>query len=431
MRERFGLPDITGHRRFVTAVGVDALGSGIFMPVAVLYFLNTTTLTLPEVGLVLSFAGAAGFPVILYVGGLVDRLGAKRVLLAANALQAAAYLGYPLARSFGAVLAVTAMAAVGQVSFWAAYSPLVAAISRPGEREMWVGFLGALRNLGFAVGGLASGVAVTIGTLAAYHAVAIANALSYLLALVLLAGVAAPVPVVRTAGRAHAQGWGVVLRDRPYHLLVLTNVGYALCGMALNFAMAVYAVEVLGLPGWVGGGLFVLNTVMVAFGQGLVVRGMTGHRRHHVAMLGNTVYAASFLIFAAVGLLDPGPAVVGVFVAAAVYTMGELLGGPVLSAAALEAAPSHLRGRYFSLYQMSWNVSGIVAPALFAALLAAGRYLVWFALTGIALVAVGMAHVSGRALPSAAQRVTNAAHDEVPDTGSEPHAEATPYPVAD
>jgi len=117
MRERFGLPDITGHRRFVTAVGVDALGSGIFMPVAVLYFLNTTALTLPEVGLVLSFAGAAGFPVILFVGGLVDRLGAKRVLLAANALQAAAYLGYPLARSFGAVLAV----GVGALIFWHAF----------------------------------------------------------------------------------------------------------------------------------------------------------------------------------------------------------------------------------------------------------------------------------------------------------------------
>ena len=36
-----------------------------------------------------------------------------------------------------------------------------------------------MRNVGFAVGGLLSGLAITIGTDAAYEAVVIANAASY------------------------------------------------------------------------------------------------------------------------------------------------------------------------------------------------------------------------------------------------------------
>lgn len=46
--------------------------------------------------------------------------------------------------------------------------------------------------------------------------------------------------------------------------------------------MPVHATTVLGLPGWVTGAVFTINMVMVGFGQGLVVRAMTGAVRWHV-----------------------------------------------------------------------------------------------------------------------------------------------------
>lgn len=409
MSLRFALPDVTGHRRFVTAVAVDALGSGVFMPVSILYFLNTTPLSLPEVGLAMSISGALAVPLILVIGSLVDRVGAKRILLAANALQALALASYLFATQLPTVIAATSLAALGQVAFWASYSPMVAAISRPGEREMWVGFLGALRNLGFAVGGLASGIAVSIGTPAAYHAVVLVNAASYLLALLLLLGVPGPPPSPHPQDRS---GWGLVLRDRPYHALVATNVAYALCALALNVAMPVYAVETLGLPGWVGGAVFVVNTVLIAGGQGLAVGAMTGHRRHRVAQLGFVVYAAGFLVLAGAGLLPAAAAVVLVLLGVVVYSIGELLGGPVLNAAALESAPEHLRGRYFSLYQLSWNAATIIAPAAYTALLAAARPAVWAALIGIAGAGVLLTALAARLLPAAHAVVTNLAEPE-------------------
>ena len=66
---------------------------------------------------------------------------------------------------------------------------MVTLISPPGEREKWFGFLGALRNAGFAIGGVVAGVALTVDATALYYAVALLNAASYVLSLVLLAGV--------------------------------------------------------------------------------------------------------------------------------------------------------------------------------------------------------------------------------------------------
>lgn len=420
MLSRLGFPPVGDHRRFVVAIGVDAIGSGVFMPITVLYFLRTTDVPLEQVGLALSVAAAVALPVVLLVGHLVDRFGAKRILLAANAIQAVGYLAYLTVDGYLGVQLVTTLVATGQAAFWASYSPMVAAITRPGERELWYGFLGALRNVGFAIGGLVAGVAISVGTPAAFRAMVAADAASYLLALVLLLAVPAHdrgPGGAQPAGDADAHaagersgalaGLSIVLRDKPFHALIVANTGYALACLALNYAMPVYAVEILDLPGWVTGAIFTLNTVMVGFGQGLAVRSMTGHRRHRVVAAGNLAFAAGFVLMAAAGMLPVAVAVTGVLVAAAVYTVGELLGGPVLTTVAVDSRPEHLRGRYLAAYQLSWNVASIIEPVGFSWLLARGPLPVWVALTVVALAGVALAPVLGRALPVAAARVTN------------------------
>ena len=271
MLARLGFPSVGEHRRFVTAIGVDAVGSGVFMPVSMLYFLAVTPLTLIEVGLAISIASFVALPAGPIIGALVDRLGAKRILLLGNALQAIGFLAYLVAESFAAVLTWTIVVTLGRTAFWGSYGNIVAAISRPGERERWFGFLGALRNVGFAVGGLASGVAITIGTDFAFGAVVAINAVSYLFAFWLLIAVPEAGP---DRHEALPGTWATVIRDRPYRLLVVAQVGYSLPMMILNFALPVYAVTVLDLPGWITGVVFTVNCIMVGLGQGLVVNAL-------------------------------------------------------------------------------------------------------------------------------------------------------------
>ena len=409
--DRLGFPSVGEHRRFVTAIAVDAVGSGVFMPVCMLYFLVTTDLSLVQVGAAISIASAVALPAGPVLGGIVDRYGAKNVLLAGNALQFLGYAAYLVTDSFLGVTLWTVVVTVGRTAFWGSYGNIVAAISAPGEREKWFGFLGALRNVGFALGGLLSGLAITIGTQGAFAAVVVANAASFALAFVLLLAVP---PTPRAGHRATPGAWGVVLRDRPYRLLWVTQLAFSTSMMVLNFAMPVYATTVLGLPGWVTGAVFTLNTVMVGFGQGLAVRAMTGALRWRVLLLTNAVFAASFVLMLGASWLSTALAVLVVLVGSAVYTVGEMLGGPVHGALSAEAAPEHLRGRYLSLIQLAWNLASTIAPIGFAWLLDRGPDTIWVAMLAVALAGGLLAVRLGTTLPQAARPVTNRAEEPVP-----------------
>lgn len=408
MLTRLGFPAIGQHRRFVTAIAVDAIGTGVFMPISILYFLASTSLSLVHIGLALSIASGLQLPLAPMLGGLVDKVGAKRILLAANLVQAVGFVGYAFAESFGSVLAASAIVQLGQTAFWGSYSPVVATIAEPGERERWFGFLGALRNASFAIGGLVAALAITIGTNSAYTAVVAVNAASYLLAFSLLLSVQSRDEVViPSLSDGSPAGWSQVLCDRPYLLLVATNYSYAMSAMALNIAMPVYITTSLGLPGWVAGAVFTINTVMIGLGQGLVVNAMEGSVRTNIVALGSLLTAASYAVLLIADWTSVAVGVAVVLAGAVVYTGGELVCGPVLTALSTDAAPTHLRGRYVSLYQMSWTVSSTVAPLTLTWLLEQGSSALWGTLAAVALAGVVLSTVLRRAMPLAATAVTN------------------------
>ena len=234
----------------------------------------------------------------------------------------------------------------------------------------------------------------------------VANAASYAVAFLLLLAVPA------TGGGEHEQqpgSWTTVLRDGPYRVLCFAQLAFSTSMMVLNFALPVYATTVLGLPGWVSGAVFTINTIMVGFGQGLAVRAMTGRIRWRILVLANLFFAVSYVVLLGATAVGIALGVVVVLLGSVIYTLGELIGGPVTAAMAAEAAPAHLRGRYLSMIQLAWNVSSTVAPVAFAWLLDRGETRLWFALLALTAVGVAVSSLLGRVLPLADQPVTNVA----------------------
>ena len=143
MIRRLGFPDARHHKALVTGIGIDALGSGVFMPVSMLYFFVTTDLSLVQVVAAISIASAVSIPAGPVFGGLVDAWGAKRVLLLGNLLQFVGFAAYLVTDSFAGLVGWTVVVSVGRTAFWGSYGNIVAAISRPGERERWFGVASA------------------------------------------------------------------------------------------------------------------------------------------------------------------------------------------------------------------------------------------------------------------------------------------------
>jgi MFS family permease len=389
----------------VTAIVADTVGSGLFMPITLLYFLAMTDLSLVQIGSALSLSAILTMPGAFVLGSLVDRFGPRKMMLIGNLVQAAGMLAYLWADSLLAVALWTTLLNLGRQSFWGSFGNVVTAISAPGERELWFGFLQAVRNLGYSVGGVLAGIALQIGTVTAYQAVVVINAVTFVLAFVLLLDV--PDHRVAKAHDAPVEGWGVVLRDRAYLRLVIGQFGFVVGMMVLNFALPVYIAGTIDLPGWVVGAIFTLNTAMVGLGQGLVVRGMTGQVRARMMGVAQLVFVASYALFVVAGWLPVWLGVVVILVGGAVYTFGELTGGPVFSATAAEAAPDHLRGRYLGLFQLSWGIGGAVTPVAFTWLLAHGQATIWWVLALVALVSAAYLQTLPRRLPAAGLRVTN------------------------
>lgn len=392
------------HRRFVAAIVADTVGSGLFMPLTLLYFLAMTDLSLVQIGSAMSVSAVLTMPGAFVIGSLVDRFGPRKMMLAGNLVQAAGMLAYLWADSLLAVALWTALLNVGRQSFWGSFGNVVTAISAPGERELWFGFLQAVRNLGYSIGGVLAGIALQIGTDLAFQTVVVVNAVTFIVAFVLLIDV--PDHRAATPDDAPVEGWGTVLRDGAYLRLVLGQFGFVAGMMVLNFALPVYVAETIDLPGWVVGAIFTLNTAMVGLGQGLVVRRMTGHVRSRMMGLAQVAFVVSYGMFVVAGWLPVWLAVALMLLGAAVYTLGELTGGPVLSATAAEAAPDHLRGRYLGLFQLSWGIGGAITPLAFTWLLDRGPTTLWWVLTLVAIVSATYLQRLPRVLPVAGLRVT-------------------------
>lgn len=416
MRSRLGLPSVRGRLPLVVALTVDALGTGLFLPFSILFFTVTTPLSVAKVGLGISIASALRLPFGPLLGSLVDRTGAYRVLLLSNVVQAIGVTGYLLVGSFAGLVSASFVVLLGNSAFWASYPPLVTQISAPGERERWFGFLGALRNTGFAVGGVLSGVAVSVGGSAGYHLVAAVNATSFAVAALFLLGSRPPdlPPDRRPAGPAIQPGtaaggvWRTVLGDRPYLALAVINVAFATSTLALTVVMPVYAVANLGLPPWLPGAAFSVNCVLVAVGQGPVVVALGGRSRVWSLQLASALVAASAVVMLLASVVPPVAAAAMVVLGVVVFTGGELIDSPVMAALSSEAAPDELRGRYLSVYQLSWNVSSTVGPALLTGLLSLGALPVWAAVALIAIAGwIGIARLAPR-LAAARHRIGTA-----------------------
>lgn len=94
-----------GATRVLAATSfANALGSSLLVTSLVLYFTRVIGLSGGQVALGLTVGGGLGLLVGVPLGHLADTRGARELLIALLVLQAAATLGYVVARSFGAFL---------------------------------------------------------------------------------------------------------------------------------------------------------------------------------------------------------------------------------------------------------------------------------------------------------------------------------------
>ncbi|MET9648785.1 MULTISPECIES: MFS transporter [unclassified Streptomyces] len=405
---KLGIPRLKGHGKFVSASLIDSLGTGLILAFTVVYFARTTPVSLAAIGAAMTLARLLALPTSMIVGPLIDRFTARRTAAWGNLVSVLGYLGFLLAHSVWQIVIVVFLVQVGHTTYWTSSSGLVVLAAPEDRRTTWFGFMTALRNTAMGVGGALAAFAFTLGEGTALHAIVIGNAASYVLAATLLYTwrpapqetshetpqatadvILDAAPEERTAPPEQPRaGYGTVLRDVSYTLLIGVNATMVFAQMLIKVLLAIYIVDALEMPAWTAGTLIVVNAIQVSLTQTLVARKAESSRMTRAVMLAAVLNAAAFVLFAVLYVTPDAVTYVGLFLAMVVFTLGEVIAFPALDTLSVSMAPSTIRGRYLATYQLSWTVGEVVAPGLLTFLLARGEVLPMVFLASLSLLAI-------------------------------------------
>jgi MFS family permease len=288
-----------------------------------------------------------------FSGGLLtDRIGRRNAIAISMITSAALVLLLLEARSLLAVLSVVIVYSFFAELHRPASGALIADLVPPEHRVAAYAFNRLLFNLSFAIG-LALG-----GLLAEEHfrALFIADAAtSVMFGVISLVALPHGTRTTKEQDREIGGARAAILADKGF-LLVLGAILAGGLVYAQGYSTFPLWVRDLGFPERVYGFLQGGNGLLVVvFELGVTAIAMR-HPRTRMIALGVLLTGLGFGGF---GLLLSG---VGMAVAVAVWSFGEMFGSPSTAAFIADRAPAHLRGRYQSTLGITYALAFTIGP---------------------------------------------------------------------
>lgn len=377
-KTHLGFPETQGTYGFLLVWIIDAFGSGLFVPLSILYFQVTANFPLPTIGVILTIATVCTLPVSLITGSLVDRFGARRVTATSQLIQAVGLSGYLFVHTIPVLLVMALLITAGTRMFYAACASLIVEIAAPHERDRWFGLVGAIRNVGSGMGGFLAGLVLAMSNATIYHVLIGICALCYLVAGCLL--LRQPDPRYRVIEKVAPVQYKAILRDHLFLGFLIGNISFPLCAFMLGTALPVYATEVVHAPAWVLGPILALSSVLVISCQTLVVRLLEPYRRTRAIGAAALMWCLSCSLFVLAPIIPRVLLIPYLFLVVAIHALASLLYGPTASALVADLGPASLRGRYLATYEFSIGIASALTPGSFTVLYAVTPALPWIML---------------------------------------------------
>jgi MFS family permease len=251
-------------------------------------------------------------------------------------------------------------------------------------------------NLGMSIGPALGGFLATVS----FHAMFAVDAVTTLLAGTLLAltpwRAFSGVNSEAANRRAPRIGPATILHDRRFLVFLAGVVSVGIVFFQHESALPLYLVQYLHLSPAFYGMLFTINTLLIVGLEVPIITATLHWPNRRSLIIGCVLFAIGF---GALGVIA-SPA--GVIATVVVWTFGEMLLFPAMSAHLAEMAPENRRGAYMGAYSMSLSISLTVGPWMGTQLLASlGPVKVWAVMFALgALAAVLMVFSVPRSHPS-------------------------------
>ncbi len=399
-------------RWLLSTVAVQTLGRGLTLPFTVIYLHEVRGFSLDLAGTLMAFIAVVALAVTGPGGALTDRIGARRVLLVSTTCQMVGCA--VLAFATTPVVAGVAMAFLG-INFgmsWPAFNSLIAAVTTGEQRQQYFGINFALVNLGIGVGGVIGGLYADVSQPHTFTVIFLGDAASMLVPIALLLGPLRGVTGQHEAPEdddASSGSYLAILRNPAViAMTALTFIAVFVGYGQLEAGFPAFARQVGQVSTGVIGIAFAINTAVIVLLQFVVLRRIAGHRRTRVMLVMCAVWALSYVVLGATGVVPDAFAGIGVLTFMGLFALGETMMQPTIPAITNDMAPDHLRGRYNAVNAGAFQAGAIGGPLFAGFVLDRGwssAYVVVL-VAGCGLIAL-LALVVERLIPSAVNGVTD------------------------
>jgi len=402
---------------------VSTVGASMIWPFLMIYVSGKLHLPLTDVAFLLTINAATGFVSSFFIAGpLTDRVGRKGVMVVSLMVNGLYYVLMAQAETLSAFRWLMVLSGAFNPLYRVGGDAMLADLIPPEKRPDAYALLRLSNNVGVAIGPAAGGFIASASYSIAFGLGAVGMC-AYGLLLAILARETLP---ERPASLRPAAGWLAsqsmlvellrgywrIIRDLPFISFTGAFTLNWMTAVLMWVLMGVYAKQNFGVPENQYGWIPTTNAMMVVLFQVLITARTKRYPPLWVMALGALFYALG------AGSVSLAVGYWGFWSAMVIMTLGELILVPTSSTYVANLAPVDMRGRYMSIYGLTWPIAQGIAPVIGGFLNDHyGPVTIWYGGMAIGLFSALAFAVLARCAPGPVS--FQPAHDSLPTTEAE------------
>lgn len=385
---------------------ISTIGASMIWPFLMIYVSKRLNAPMTLAASLLTLNASMGLIASFLGGPLLDRIGRKWIMVFSLAANCAAYIFLGHASIFAQFALLLGITGAVNPLYRSGADTMMADLVSPERRADAYSLMRLSNNLGISVGPLIGGFITSTSYTMAFYCAA-AGMMLYSLLMMLLGKETLPLPsrpsneAVSSSKRETLGGYPAILHDGRFMSFIATFTLVSICAVLMWTIMPVYANRNFQVPENVYKWIPATNAIMVVLFQQLVTQITKRYAPLRALAAGALFYAI------ATGGVALATQFWGFWICMVVMTIGELILAPTSSTYAANLSPADKRGRYMSLYGLTWPVGAGIGP-IFGGLLndLLGPQATWYGGMVVGLIGALIFALLGRRISSSMQGLT-------------------------
>lgn len=339
---------------------IDRLGGFLLYPFFGLYVTERFGVGMATAGWMFAAFSVSSFIGHAIGGGLIDHFGRRKMIIFSLIASSTSSVVIGLITSFNGVLIMAALMGILTMAGGPAYDAMTADLLPEEKRPRGFSIMRIVLNLAAAIGPAVGGMLAA----RSYMTLFITDA-----AVSLVAAIFVFATILETRPAPHPdeppgdlkgtfRGYGNVLRDRLFILLLGIGILRDISYINMNTTLGVFLRDVHGVPEEHYGLLLTLNAAMIILLQYWITRKTEAKPPARLLAAGALLYAIGF------GLFGITSAYIFFVLSIVIISLAEMISAPREQALVAQFAPEEMRGRYMALQGIAWGIPLTFGPLM-------------------------------------------------------------------